>query len=160
MADAMMAYPHLRHPFEERPIHAQGSVTVLCAGRQVTLSDTGTGDGLLINPDDLSSINGFTLKPQGACFEDLCVPVTESLFVEQGERRWFDLTAFADLIGQPCVADTSARVWSFAEVPSRRDSMMNNAMAPAFKVTDRQGQVIELADLKGKKALIVTWSSW
>ena len=26
--------------------------------------------------------------------------------------------------------------------------------------TDRKGNVFRLADLKGKKALIVTWSSW
>lgn len=160
MADAMMAYPHLRHPFEEKPIHADGKATVLCAGRSVTLKETGAGEGLLINPKDLSSINGFTLKPQGACFEDLCVPVNETLFVEQAGTTWFNITAFADLIGQPYVADTSARVWSFAEVPARRERMMNNAMAPDFKVTDRQGQVVELADLKGKKALILTWSSW
>ncbi len=161
MADAMMAYPHLRHPFEEKPLHADGgSATVLCAGRTITLAETGEGEGLLINPEDLPSINGFTLKPQGACFEDLCVPVSESLFVQQAGKTWFDLTAFADLIEQPYVSDSSCRVWSFAEVPSRRDNMMTNAMAPEFKVTDRQGQVVELADLKGKKALIVTWSSW
>ena len=38
--------------------------------------------------------------------------------------------------------------------------MMVNAMAPDFAVTDRSGQVVTMADLKGKKALIVTWSSW
>ena len=38
MADAMMAYPDLRHPFEEKPIHPQGSTTVLCQGRNVTLT--------------------------------------------------------------------------------------------------------------------------
>ncbi len=160
MADAMMAYPHLRHPFEEKPIHSQGSATVLCEGRKVTLTETGEGDGLLVRPEDLPAINGFTLKPQGACLDDLCVPVGDSLFVEQAGTRWFDLTAFADLIDQPYVADRNARLWSFADVPSRRENMMTNAMAPEFKVTDRQGQVVELADLKGKKALIVTWSSW
>jgi peroxiredoxin len=38
--------------------------------------------------------------------------------------------------------------------------MMLNAMAPDIEVTDRQGNVVRMADLKGKKALIVTWSSW
>jgi cytochrome oxidase Cu insertion factor (SCO1/SenC/PrrC family) len=33
-------------------------------------------------------------------------------------------------------------------------------MAPDIELTDRNGQVFRLADLKGKKALIVTWSSW
>ena len=160
MSDAMMAYPDLRHPFEEKPIHSLGSATVLCQGRNVTLSQVGNGDSLLIQPDDLPSVNGFTLKPQGACYEDMCVPIGESLFVEQDGKKWFDLTAFADLLGQPYVADTNARVWSFAEIPSRREGMMVDAMAPDFEVTDRGGQVVRMADLKGKKALIVTWSSW
>ena len=75
-------------------------------------------------------------------------------------NEWFDLTAFADLIGQPYVADSEARVWSFAEIPAKRESTMADAMAPDFEVKDRQGKVVRMADLKGKKALIVTWSSW
>ena len=160
MSKAMMAYPELRHPFEEKPIHSQGNATVLCQGKRITLSRIGKGDALLIQPEDLPGINGFTLKPEGACYAELCVPISGSMMVEQDGEQWFDLTAFADLLGQPYVADTDARVWSFAEIPSRRESMMVDAMAPDFEVTNREGQVVRMADLKGKKALIVTWSSW
>jgi hypothetical protein len=160
MAEAMMAYPELRHPFEEKPIHPEGSTTVLYQGRAIMLAETGDGDGLLIRPDDLTRINGFELKQEGACFEDKCIPVDEALLVEQDGNTWFDLTAFADLLNQPYVADQEARIWSFAEIPAKRQSMMLEAMAPDFEVTDRRGNVIRMADLKGKKALIVTWSSW
>jgi hypothetical protein len=160
MADAMMAYPDLRHPFEEKPLHPEGSATVLCQGRNITLSQVGEGDGLLIRPENLPEINGFTLKPEGVCYAELCIPIDKSLLVEQGGEQWFDLTAFADLLGQTYVADTDSRVWSFSEIPARRERMMVDAMAPDFEVTDREGQVVCMADLKGKKALIVTWSSW
>jgi hypothetical protein len=70
------------------------------------------------------------------------------------------LTAFADLLEQPYGVDREAGVWSFAEIPAKRQNMMVDAMAPEFEVTDRQGKVIRMTDLKGKKALIVTWSSW
>jgi hypothetical protein len=155
-----MAYPELRHPFEERPVHPPGSATVLYQGNTFTLPATGKGDGLLIKPEDLTLINGFELKPEGACYADICIPLAEEMLVEQDGTEWFDLTAFADLIGQPYVADLEARVWSFAEIPAKRESMMVDAMAPDFEVVDRQGRVIRMADLKGKKALIVTWSSW
>jgi hypothetical protein len=155
-----MAYPELRHPFEESPIHPAGSTTVLYQGNAITLAATGKGDGLLVSPEDLTRINGFELKPQGACYEDICVPVTKDMLVEQDGKVWFDLTAFADRIGQPYVADSEFRVWSFAEMPVKRESMMVDAQAPDFEVKDRQGKVIRMADLKGKKALIVTWSSW
>jgi len=160
MATAFGAFPEFRHPFEATPIHPQGSTTVLYQGKAVTLSETGNGDGLLIRPDDLSRVNGFELKPEGACFRDMCIPMNDDLLVEQDGRQWFDLTAFADLLGQPYVADRESRVWSFAEIPAKREGMLVNAMAPEFEVTDRQGKVVRLADFKGKKALIVTWSSW
>jgi len=160
MAKAFMAYPELRHPFEATPIHPQGSTTVLYQGKAITISETGGGDGLLVSPDDLTRINGFVLKPEGACYQDMCVPVNDDLLIAQDGKQWFDLAAFADLLGQPYVADREASVWSFAEIPARRESMMVDAMAPDFEVVDRQGKVIRLADFKGRKALIVTWSSW
>ena len=160
MAETMMAYPELRHPFEETPIHPPGSTTVLYQGRAVTLVETGTGDGLLIRPADLPNVNGFELKPEGACREELCIPLNEDVLIRQDGTDWIDLAAFADLVGQPYVADRPAGVWSFAEIPARRESMMVDAMAPDFELTDRQGNSIGTADLKGRKALIVTWSSW
>jgi len=160
MARNFMAYPELRHPFEETPIHAAGQTTVLYQGRTIQLDDTGPGDGLLIHPDDLERVNGFELKPEGACYQDMCIPMNDSLLLERDGQQWFDLTAFADLLQQPYVADTEARVWSFAEIPAKRESMLVDAMAPDFEVPDRQGNVIRMADFAGKKALIVTWSSW
>jgi len=160
MAKAMMANPDLRHPFEKQQIHRDGSATVLYQGRTTTIARIGKGQGLLIDPADLPKINGFTLKPEGACYGDMCIPIGDSLLVEQDGVQWFDLTAFADFLGQDYVGDTQSQVWSFAELPARRESMMVDAMAPDFEVTDRGGQVVNMADLKGKKALIVTWSSW
>ena len=160
MAANFMAHPEQRHPFEDSPIHAEGSTTVLHQGRRVTLEETGPGDRLLIRPEDLTRVNGFELKPEGACYESLCIPVRDELFVEADGQRWFDLTAFADLLEQPWVADVESRVWSFAEVPAKRSGMLVDAMAPDLELTDRQGSVVRLADLRGKKTLVVTWSSW
>lgn len=163
MAKAMMANPELRNPFAATPVHPPGSTTVLYQGKKKVLTETGNGDSLLVRPDDLTAINGFELKPEGACYNNMCIPLSganSNLIVEQDGKEWFNLTAFADLLEQPWVADTQARVFSFAEMPSKRESTMVNAMAPDFEVTDRQGNVIRMADLKGKKALIVTWSSW
>ena len=160
MAKAFMAYPELRSPFEATQIHPEGSATVLYQGKTITLSETGSGDELLINPKDLGQISGFEIKPEGACFRELCIPLNDQLLVEQDGKQWFNLTAFANLLDQPYVADHEAGVWSFAEIPAKRANMMVDAMAPDIELTDRTGEVVRLADLKGKKALIVTWSSW
>jgi hypothetical protein len=160
MAEAFMAYPELRHPFQETPIDPDGNTTVLYQGKSITLSETGSGEGLLISPEDLSRINGFELKPEGACYEDLCIPLNQNLLVTESGKQWFNLAAFAELLEQPYVVDHEASVWSFAEIPAKRQNMMVNGMAPDFEVIDREGKVIRMADFKGKKALIVTWSSW
>ncbi len=160
MTEAFMAYPDLRFPNEMKPIHADGCTTVLYQGRKVTLTEARGDDTLLIQPEDLTAINGFELKPEGACLDDMCIPLNETLMVTEAGRQWFNLTAFADLLGQPFVHDTETRVWSFAEIPARREQMLLDAMAPDIELTDRKGNVFRLADLKGKKALIVTWSSW
>lgn len=155
-----MAHPEQRHPFEETPIHPEGSATVLHEGQRITLEARRDGDHLLIHPEDLVRVNGFEIKPQGACYEDLCFPLRDEMYVEQDGQRWFDLTAFADLLEQPWVADTEARVWSFAEMPARREGMMVDAQAPDFEVTDRQGNVVRMSDFRGRKVMVVTWSSW
>ncbi len=160
MAQNFMAYPDLRHPFDEQPIHADGSTTVLYQGNTITLTETGPGEGLLIRPEDLSHVNGFELKPEGACYADMCIPLNDKLLIEIDGQSWFDLAAFADLLDQPYVADSDLGVWSFAEIPAKRESMMVEGLAPDFEVKDRSGKVIRMADFKGKKALIVTWSSW
>jgi hypothetical protein len=126
----------------------------------VVLSETGPGTDLLINPQELSEINGFELKPEGACYADMCIPLNDQIKVTQDGKQWFNLTAFADLLEQPYVCDAETNVWSFAEIPLKRDNMMVNGMAPDFEIPDRQGNVVRMADFKGKKALIVTWSSW
>jgi hypothetical protein len=160
MAGNFMAYPEQRFPFPETPVHADGCTTVLYRGNRITLEETGAGDGLLIRPEDLPRVNGFELKPEGACYGELCIPLKDGLLVEQNGRRWFDLTAFAELLEQPYVADREGSVWSFAEIPARRERTLVDALAPDFEIADRSGKVIRMADLKGKKALIVTWSSW
>jgi hypothetical protein len=160
MAKNFMAYPELRHPFEAKPIHEAGATTILYQGRTIKLAETGPGDGLLIRPEVLAAVNGFELKPEGACYDAMCIPISDKLLIERDGETWFDLTAFADLLEQPYVAVPEERVWSFAEIPAKRESMMVDAMAPDIELTDRSGNVFRLADLKGKKALIVTWSSW
>ena len=157
---AFMANPGLRHPYPDKPIHPEGSTTVLYQGKSVQLATTGPGEGLLIRPEDLTSINGFEVKPEGACYGSMCIPLSNKQLIKEGDQTWLDLEAFATHMGQAFVSDPESRVWSFAEMPAKRDSMMQDAMAPDLDITDRQGNVFNLADLKGKKALIVTWSSW
>jgi hypothetical protein len=131
--------------------------TVLYDGRAIVLARvTADAGALWIQRADLPSINGFELKPQGACREEICIPIPRPMM--RGAR--FNLTAFAERIGQRVVADPAARVWSFGEIPVVRGAFFESRVAPEFSVPDRKGRAIRLSRFRGKKVLVVTWASW
>jgi hypothetical protein len=109
---------------------------------------------LWVRASDLKTINGFEVKPQGACREDICIPIDKKL--RQGAL--FNLTGFAQKVHQPVVNDSG--VWSFGDIPLLRSAFVESRIAPDFAVPDRKGRPVHLSDFRGKKVLIVTWASW
>jgi hypothetical protein len=136
------------------------TATVLYEDRAVPLdrvrTDPRNAATLWVRKADLPNVNGFELKPQGACRDDLCIPVPGTM--TNGD--YFDLTAFANRTGQATVTDASARVWSFGEMPVLRGAFLESRVAPDFAVSDRKGRTVRLSDFRGKKVLVVTWASW
>ena len=67
--------------------------TVLYDSRAVALAriDTDASGALWVRKSDLPRINGFELKPQGACRADICIPIPRAMM--RGDL--FNLTAFA-----------------------------------------------------------------
>lgn len=162
MAAAIMAHPELRHPYPKTELGGDSGVTVLYKNREIHLEKTLEEPGLWVPAQDLANINEFELKPQGACLGELCIPLKEDPFLLKtvDGQQWINICAFADLLEQAWVFDTETQVFSFGDIPQTRASMLENAMAPDFEIVDRQGKVIRMSDFKGKKALIITWSSW
>ena len=131
--------------------------TVLYDGRAIVLTRvTADGDALWIQKADLPAINGFELKPQGACRDEICIPIPRPMM--NGSR--FNLSAFAQRVGQRVVADPAMRVWSFGEIPVVRGAFLESRQSPDFAVPDRKGRLIRLSQFRGKKVLVVTWASW
>jgi hypothetical protein len=144
---------------------AGAAATALYLDRTVAIEHTlDDPTDLWVTPADLGEVNGFELKPEGACLAELCIPVDQGpgseIVTRRGEETWFSLTGFARKIGQSFVADHERRVWSFAPVPATRSSFVDQGYAPDFALTDRQGKTVRLSDFRGKKVLVVTWASW
>ncbi len=134
---------------------AEPVATVLYADKAVGLEAVRPDPkDLWVRAADLPKLNGFELKPQGACREDVCIPVGKSL--RHGE--FFNLSGFAQKVHQPVVMDSG--VWSFGDIPLLRGSFVNSRIAPDFAVPDRKGRMVHLSDFRGKKVLVVTWASW
>ena len=109
---------------------------------------------LWVRAADLPRINGFEVKPQGACRADMCIPLAKEL----KRAEWFNLTGFARRLRQVYVQDSG--VWSFGEIPAVRGEFYQSRIAPDFAVPDRSGRIVHLANFRGKKVFVVTWASW
>lgn len=141
------------------------SATVLYNERVVEVAQTlPDAADLWVVPADLTRINDFVLKPQGACLDELCIPVLQDrdsdLYVTRRGQGWFNVTELADKLQQAWVADYDDAVFSFGEMPLKRQSFMKSAKAPDFALPDRNGNIVRLSDFKGKPVLLLTWASW
>jgi AhpC/TSA family len=119
---------------------------------------------LWIHPDELGRVNGFELKPEGACIDDICVPVRQNrdsdIFVTRQGRPWFNVVALAQRLNQPYVADHDTGVWSFGAIPVQRASFLDDAVAPDFTLPGIDGKHYSLSDFKGMKVMLLSWASW
>ena len=140
---------------------ASPAATVLYDDRAIALDRIGAdpahdAETLWVRKRDLPRVNGFELKPQGACRADLCIPIPRTMM--RGE--FVNLSAFAKKAGQAVVAEPDARVWSFGEMQALGGGLSSSRIAPDFEVPDRLGRPVHLAGFRGKKALVITWASW
>ena len=147
-------------PATKLTAQSKAQTTVLCDDRSTALDkvlpDTKDPQTLWVRKADLPRVNGFEVKPQGACRDDVCIPIPKDM--TRGE--YFNLSAFARKVGQSAVADTTYRVWSFGEIPAIHGVYLNTRISPDFAVPDRKGRVVRLSDFRGKKVIVVTWASW
>ena len=148
------------------PVQAMAQeVTVLYDDRVIEVERTlADPNDLWIIPEDLPRVNGFELKPEGACLDELCVPVIQdrdsAMFVRRAGHAWFNVTELARKLEQAYVTDHDHHLWSFGEIPVTRMTFLTAALAPDFSLPNREGTLIRLSDFLGKKVLIVTWASW
>jgi hypothetical protein len=126
------------------------------------------GAELWVTTGDLTRATRFALKPQGVCRDELCFPLPkarrEEFLREDAGTRWFDLTAFAALVQQPVARDAAASAWYFGLRADQRlgggGQGVASLTAPDFSLPDMAGKTHSLAELRGKKILLVTWASW
>jgi hypothetical protein len=146
------------------PSLAEGA-TALYLDRVVEIDSTlADPNDLWVLPADLTRINDFELKPEGACLDDLCVPVKQdrdsNIFVRRDQQGWFNVSELARRLEQASVFDADARAWSFGVIPATRRDFLERGIAPDFTLPDRNGNPVRLSDFRGKKVMILSWASW
>jgi len=141
------------------------SAVVLYNERVVEVEQTlPDANDLWVKPEDLTRINDFVLKPEGACLDELCIPVLQDrdsdMYVTRQQQPWFNVTGLADKLQQAHVTDHEDGIWSFGTMPLERQSFFGGGVAPDFALPDRNGELVRLSDFRGKQVLLLTWASW
>lgn len=133
----------------------------LAAGMTMILTPTGehavaTRGGLWMSAADAERVTGWTLKPQGMCRNDLCVPLPPAA-VQGGE---VDVEAFWRTLGGPVIADDGGEVWALGAPAEERNAALEGLEAPDFTLPDVDGTPRTLSRLRGRKVFLATWASW
>jgi len=99
-------------------------------------------------PGDLELRAGWTIKPEGACRGDVCVPLSAP----------FDLRELADKLGMALVRDQAHDLWALG--PEAGGPVLRSAELPELVLPDRFGEQFELRSLRGTKVFMIAWASW
>ncbi len=121
-------------------------------------------EDLWLTADELRRVSGFILKPEGACLDEVCVPIPdarlESFFRHGGGVTYFNLSELARELHQPTIHDATHSIWVFGTRPATRLKLLATLEAPNFTLQDWKGETRSLAEFQGRKILLLTWASW
>jgi hypothetical protein len=118
--------------------------------------DVAVRDGLWMSPADSEKVTGWTLKPEGMCRAELCVPLPASAV---GTNE-VDVAAFWKKLGGPVIASDQRDVWALGAPAEERNAALEGLEAPDFTLPDVNGVPRSLSQLRGKKVFLATWASW
>jgi hypothetical protein len=113
---------------------------------------------VLVTSDGLADALGWTLKPEGLCRDEVCVPVRDRGALVAGER--VDLVAAAAALARPTVVDTDLGVVAGARDRGRRATALQSLVAPDVTLHDLDGVPHALSQWRGQKRLLHAFSSW
>jgi hypothetical protein len=118
------------------------------------------GEDLWISPRDFERATGWSLKPEGFCLGDVCVPVPSRNQSDYVHGDKVNAAAFWRRLGNPIVHDASGQIWALGTGASDRAASLQSLEAPDFALPDLSGVTHRLSEHRGKKVLLATWASW
>ena len=113
-------------------------------------------DGLWLSAEDAARATGWTLKPEGMCRDEFCVPLPAT----SARDGRVDAAAFWQLLGRPVVHDAANDTWVLGAGADQRNGAMAGLTAPDFTLPDVAGVPHTLSALRGSKVFLSTWASW
>ena len=113
-------------------------------------------DRLDLSAEELERVTGWEIKAEGACRGDVCVPLPP--LVPDAEGR-ISVTVLAERLGMPIAHDEPHGLWALGPRSGDR-RVLDTARLPELVLRDFQGDAFDLADLRGRKVVLLAWASW
>ena len=132
--------------------------TIIDDGRPAEVSARVRGDQIHLSLEALEQALGWTLKPEGLCRGNVCVPLRARASVETPEG--VDLGGVAAALGRPLAMDLEARAAYLGVSAHERAQQLASLEAPDFTLPDLEGRPHSLRAQRGKKVLLVAYASW
>ena len=117
-----------------------------------------TAGRVVVGPDELAPVTGWSLEPAGLCRGDVCVPTRA--WPELEDEHGIDLATFAEATGQLLAVDLDEAVAALGPGAPARAEALASLDAPGFTVDTIDGQPVSLDDFAGRKKLLVAFASW
>ncbi len=131
------------------------AVTVITDEARAVTAEAVDGT-VLIDPADLPATIGWTLKPEGLCRDEDCVPVRDrsALFVDDR----LDLGRVAAVLDRPYLAEDDVAV--LGEPRATRRLTTGGLQAADFTLPDLRGELHSLEEWRGRKKVLIAFASW
>jgi hypothetical protein len=101
-----------------------------------------------VPPPELEARTGWSIKPEGACRGDQCVPLPAP----------FDVSDLAQRLGMPLIHDERHELWALGPQAGGRE--LASAELPDIVLPDSNGRDFALRSLRGTKVFMIAWASW
>lgn len=136
-------------------------ITVLTeTGAERVAGAEADGEALWMPRGELARATGWTLKPEGFCRGEICVPVPAARAGEFVREDAVNVAALWAHLGHPVVHDDAGETWMLGTGAGTRGQALESLEAPDFTLPDLDGRLHSLSDYRGKRVFLLTWSSW
>ena len=109
-------------------------------------------DSLTLDPAAFEQRTGWAIKPEGACRDEICVPLPAEVHTTR------DVRLIAERLRMPLIHDPMSGLWCLG--PEAGGRALTSARAPEVVLPDLDGRPFHLNSLRGRKVLVVAWASW
>ena len=110
---------------------------------------------LRVPASEFSSVTGWDAKPEGMCRGEVCVPAPGAL----GADGALDVSIAADRLGMPLVHDSDHGVWALGSA-TLGGRALTTAVAADPELLTFDKKPFHLSSLRGKKVILLAWSSY